>query len=619
MKISQARRASALIVVAIGFVLEAAAWGDISPGQQIGVDVGTAYGVATNWTQFTAVNGSSVNALDLNTATTIPGVSVSLAGASASAVNDLGGTAVGNSITNAPHVVTDDGAWSVGPAGQAGTITLKFSGLDTTLAYKLEVYSLGVNDTTDTPFINGKAASWPAGFETRAARKAKSTGGIFTGLTAATNRTLTFTILHTNNPVISGAILTAMTPTSEAVNTAQWNKTVKLRFGGYQGAGALSNFPALVVLNPGTISGFSYSDFAPQGTDLRFSDASNRIVLAHEIESWNTNGISYVWVQVPTLTSNTMIQTYWGNPTATSGSTNQVWDSGFRGVWHLGVGLGDATTNRNSGVNTGSSAVAGRIGDGRSFDGSDYVDCGNSASLNPTNNQLTLSAWINPTLLAGNAIVSKSYYSTHTDPYYTWILYAYSGGLHCRLDGTTITAGALSLGQWQHVAATYDGSFIRLYVNGVQTGSTPKTGNLQATTRNVRIGGRDTSSLGEYYYGALDEVRVSAVARSADWIRAEQDTVAANASFCTYGTVEFIRPTLPLVTNPQGATNILTTTATLTGMLQSTGGDPTTVWFCWGNAEAGTSFASWNSRTNLGLQSAGAFSCVVTGLVVDVP
>lgn len=606
-----------LLGAALALCLQAKAWAGISAGQRIGVDIGDASGVITNWTLLTSVNGPAVNALNLTNGSVLPGVTVALTTSSGGGgVNDLSGTALGNNIVTMPHAVTDDGAWAYDPAG--ATLSLNFTGLDPALMYQVELVSIGTYTPVDTPFINGIPTNWPAGCETRALRKTQTSGVVYSNLVAV-GGTLSLGVRDVN-PVISGAILTAVAVVQpEAVSTAEWGRTMTIQTAGYSGAASLTNFPLPVALHPGALNGFSYAGLVADGRDLRFTDAGNSVVLTHEIELWKTNGTSQVWVRVPVLNSNTVIRAFWGNPAATNRPTPQTWDSDFRGVWHLGAGLGDATTNRNTGTNTGTTIAAGRAGDGRAFDGTSYVDCGNSASLNPTNNRLTLSAWINPTLLSGNAIVSKSFYSTHTDPYYTWILYAYSGGLHCRLDGSAITAGALSVGQWQHVAATYDGSSIRLYVNGVQTGSTPKTGNLQATSRNVRIGGRDTGSLGEFFHGAIDEVRVSSVARSADWIRAEWGAAVTNSAFCTFGNVEFTRPTLPVVANPMGATNILTSSATLTGLSQSTGAAPTTVWFCWGTADSGTNFASWILRTNLGVRSAGVFSSIVTGLVTEVP
>ncbi|MDD2597973.1 MAG: c-type cytochrome [Kiritimatiellae bacterium] len=321
--------------------------------------------------------------------------------------------------------------------------------------------------------------------------------------------------------------------TAEAVTAAQWGRSIDISINGYQGSSSLSDFPVLVSLNPTAIPGLDYHDFNAQGSDLRFTDSANAILLEHEIELWNTNGISRIWVRVPHLASSCVIKAFWKNTAASAQPSSATWESGFSGVWHLADNLDDSTPNRNNGVNAGSVKTDGAVAGGRAFDGNDFIDCGNADSLNLANNQLTLSAWIKPNTLSGNCIVSKSYSAAHTSPYYTWVLYAANAQLHSRIDVTSASRGALSVGLWQHVAAVYNGTGVSLYIDGGLAGSFAKTGNLLQSARNVRIGGRHTSALAEFFDGAIDEVRISSVARSADWIEAEHDTVV-NPAFCTF-------------------------------------------------------------------------------------
>jgi hypothetical protein len=398
------------------------------------------------------------------------------------------------------------------------------------------------------------------------------------------------------------------------VDLRLWGLSLEIRASGYQGATALADFPLLVTFSPAAAAGFSYAGFAAQGADLRFTDADNTVLLSHEIEAWDTNGVSRVWVRVPSLSTNRVIKAFWRDPEAGAPASAPVWDAGFCGVWHLADTLNDATANANNGVNAGSVAAPGAVAGGRSFGGADFIDCGNGASLNSAGDLLTLSAWIKPAAISGNAVISKAYDAAHSSPWYSWVLYTVSSGLHCRIDTAAATLGALSLGQWQHVAAVYNGSQVTLFVNGQSTGSFGKTGNLWLTSRSVRIGGRDTGTLGAFFSGGIDEVRVSAVARSADWIRAERDTVA-NAAFCTYGSVT--ENGLPQVTGGAGATNVFATSACLTGTLVCTGAAPATVWVCWGTGDNGTNFAAWTQKASLGVRAPGAFSHTAEGLAAE--
>ncbi len=71
----------------------------------------------------------------------------------------------------------------------------------------------------------------------------------------------------------------------------------------------------------------------------------------------------------------------------------------------------------------------------------------------------------------------------------------------------------------------------------------------------------------------------------------------------------------PLVENANGATNVLSTAARLTGSLIATGGVPTQVTCYWGPSDGGTNSPGWSNSVTLGTLSAGPFSAVIGGLV----
>src|SRR5262249_42738177 len=137
----------------------------------------------------------------------------------------------------------------------------------------------------------------------------------------------------------------AWAPSSAVFSTAvldasKFGSRMKISFAGYNRPETLVNFPVLVNLGT-NLPGFSYRQFAsPSGGDLRFADASGLTALPHEIDEWNTNGVSHIWVQVPSLSdTNDFIWAYWGNPLdnqAPASTTNgTVWSAGYQLVWHL--------------------------------------------------------------------------------------------------------------------------------------------------------------------------------------------------------------------------------------------------------------------------------------------
>jgi hypothetical protein len=81
-----------------------------------------------------------------------------------------------------------------------------------------------------------------------------------------------------------------------------------------------------------------------------------------------------------------------------------------------------------------------------------------------------------------------------------------SGHVYIGGDTDTHAPTGLTLNIWSHVAATYDGATLRLYVNGTQVSSRAVTGNIAVSTGQVRIGGNNV--WGEYFAGLIDEVRI---------------------------------------------------------------------------------------------------------------
>jgi hydrogenase maturation factor HypE len=67
-------------------------------------------------------------------------------------------------------------------------------------------------------------------------------------------------------------------------------------------------------------------------------------------------------------------------------------------------------------------------------------------------------------------------------------------------------AAALPLNTWTHVAITYDGTTLRMFINGVQTASKVLGGSITVSTGALQIGGNTV--WGEYFKGLIDEVRI---------------------------------------------------------------------------------------------------------------
>src|SRR4029453_16821751 len=94
-----------------------------------------------------------------------------------------------------------------------------------------------------------------------------------------------------------------------------------------------------------------------------------------------------------------------------------------------------------------------------------------------------------------------------------------SSYLRLKSDVGLVGPAALPVNTWSHVAATYNGSMHRLYVNGAQVAAVSRSGKIGASAKPLRIGGN--AILGEWFSGTIDEVRVYNRALTAEEITAD--------------------------------------------------------------------------------------------------
>jgi len=156
------------------------------------------------------------------------------------------------------------------------------------------------------------------------------------------------------------------------------------------------------------------------------------------------------------------------------------------------------------------------------FDGTQWVD-GTNSDLPQGNAARTMEAWINPSVTHNGTIFN---YGTFAANKRAGILYIsgklYFVGEFNDVIGTTV----LPVDEWTHVAVSYDGTNMTLYVNGVADVSTSRfsTGPLNTTGYDWRIGnGVDINYLRESFQGTIDEVRVWDYARTQTQINVAKD------------------------------------------------------------------------------------------------
>lgn len=270
------------------------------------------------------------------------------------------------------------------------------------------------------------------------------------------------------------------------------------------------------------------------GFDIRAFDAAGS-PLPYEVQSVNiTTGEIIVWINVTTVQDNEFIQLTFGKPSAINGQTSTTWPSEYKGVWHLDGDLLDSTSNGNNGTAQGTpgpTSTLGKIGNALRFDGiDDGVDVGNGASLNITGNKLSLSAWMNPDDKNNfESLLGKS-----RDQGFGWVLFNNGGFAHCRIDGDAVSSATADIvtGALQKMNATYDGVNLKVYYNGVLSGTLAKTSNIGATTQPAAIGFSLDLTLSEFFAGIIDEPRIIlGVIHDADYIKTQFNNENDNNAF----------------------------------------------------------------------------------------
>ena len=213
----------------------------------------------------------------------------------------------------------------------------------------------------------------------------------------------------------------------------------------------------------------------------------------------------------------------------TASATTPAAPSGLVAAYAFDEGSGttvtDASGNGNNGtISNATWATSGKYGKALQFNGTNaLVSIPNAASLDLTTG-MTLEAWVNPSVVNANwrDVIYKAddnYYlsatSTSASVPDAGLI---AGGTYADAFGTS----ALPTNTWSFLTETYDGTTVRLYVNGTQVSSTAHTGSISTSTNPLTIGGDTPYS--QYFTGLLDNVRVYNVALSAAQIQTDMAT-----------------------------------------------------------------------------------------------
>jgi biopolymer transport protein ExbB len=298
-----------------------------------------------------------------------------------------------------------------------------------------------------------------------------------------------------------------------------WSQRAKITLdAGPTGAdlkGSVAQLPVLVRLHAGN---FDFTKVKPDGSDLRFVAGDDKTPLKHHVEKWDPQSEqALVWVQVPSLVpaaADSSIWLYYGNPKAASADDAKgVLDPQQVAVFHFEGAEGppkDATAfGNNASKAPAQRSPASLIGNGIYFDAGETLVVPASPSLKfSAASGFTFSSWIKPGGPQKGALFTLKDGAKSLELSFT------RGSLEATIAGgrraVKAAGGAFSADTWHHVAFTA-GRRLAIYLDGQEVAGAD--GELPDIAGEIVIGG-------DGFAGEMDEVAVSAAARSADWIRA---------------------------------------------------------------------------------------------------
>jgi biopolymer transport protein ExbB len=261
-------------------------------------------------------------------------------------------------------------------------------------------------------------------------------------------------------------------------------------------SGEVTDAPVLIRLHSGNLDFLSAND---DGSDLRLVAADDKTELKFHVEKWDgANQLALVWVKVPKLSAQTEMFLYYGNESATSAADPKGTYDASSAIYHFAEREGNPQDSGPNSLHAQSSAQhvpASFANGGAGFNGSQGI----TLPAMDARNGYSFAVWVKPSSLDGVLFQSDGM----TASLEAGILKVKSG------RASVVSGTPLKAGQWQHLGFTISDA-LRIYINGKPAGEA--LGAVLPT-------GSVTLSLG--FTGEMDEVQVSSLVRSPDWLAAQ--------------------------------------------------------------------------------------------------
>jgi hypothetical protein len=341
-----------------------------------------------------------------------------------------------------------------------------------------------------------------------------------------------------------------------------WKHRVKVTIDSSRVPADLTDFPVYLDLSHLQGTGF-FTNVNSDGRDIRITKADGVTEVPHEVVSINKNNSTgeLYFLANGTLSSSadSDFYIYYKNPFAEAYAPNHsfgsqnVWSNNFVAVYHMNLDqsgkLKDSSANSHDGtLNASSPALAlvdGSVGKAMSFNGS-HISLGDmSASFT---NQASIVAWLKRYSGAFSAFKTGlwSFETASTNSHYVWSdNFIYSATFRNGANGDRVVTpsnAAFDKTQWHQLYITTEpgASNYKILQNASVFHSGTGMNNIYVSSNSSL--GHSNFDNNYKFYGLMDEIRISSVARSNHWITTEFNNLNSAETFYTVDVEEDAEP-----------------------------------------------------------------------------
>jgi hypothetical protein len=259
------------------------------------------------------------------------------------------------------------------------------------------------------------------------------------------------------------------------------------------------------------------------------------------------------------------------------------------------------------------------------FDGSgfgplvnDYVTVNANPAFNITSS-ITIETWVNTTNFTEGYITTKNddswYFAINGGNTANGRITAFLNGISP--GGWVVGTYSIADGNWHHVAMTYDGTKLKLFVDGLLDTQSSQTGAITTGTANVFIGTRPFYTSDRYFDGSIDELRIWNVART-------------QCDIQNYMRCEITSTASGLVANYHFNQGVAAGTNTVTTLTDATGQHPGTLvnfslngttsnWISPGGVTSGSTTPGTTANLNFNVISSSSLICKGNSALLTAP